>query len=149
MTHRKKILKSMIKINNLPKQLKIYKAIRCRIRNPKTFIKSSYHIVDFGDGIRALAGRQNSQNNIKIQTTIFNTNPENGKTWTLKSAKDWIKSHKSTLKRKIFAKDIVDGVSKIKKVKVAPKKFTNKQLMNKVEKLRKHFNCLPRRVEKK
>lgn len=116
--------------------------IRCRLRRSKLFEKSTYEPIKLEQGITALVGKQISQNNLKIQTLLFNTNPERGKTWALREAKDWIKVHKSSLKEKVYFDNILEKAKELllqENVYKMPKKLSNEELVKSINKLQKHF----------
>jgi len=116
--------------------------IRIRIRHPEKFDKSlSYKSINLGSGIDALIGLQKGQDNLKIQTLLFNTDSSNGKIWSLRKAKKWLKENKLSIKSKIFLKDMIDFVKK-----PAPSLLTGEQLEKAVSKLKKHFQQLPRKI---
>jgi len=118
--------------------------IRCRLRHPETFDKSySYKPISLEDGITALVGLQKGQDNLKVQTILFNTNPEGGNVWSLRKAKDWIKLNKSSLKTKVFLNDIVKNIRKS-----APKMLDGEKLQKAVERLNYHFQS-PKKINRK
>lgn len=125
--------------------------IRCRLRRAKLFMKSTLEPIKLEDGVNALIGKQHGQDNLKIQTLLFNTNAGKGKIWNLRDAKDWIKSHKQTLKERVFFDDIMEKAKEIllqEKVYSLPKKMTANDLNKSIEKLQRHFQKLPRRIKK-
>jgi len=114
---------------------KVYLPIHCRLRPSETFDKSyPYKPVKLEDGITALVGIQKGQDNVKVQTLLFNTNPESGSAWSLRKAKEWIKLNKSNIKAKVFLKDIVKNVSV-----PSPKIISGDKLSKAVERLSMHF----------
>ena len=118
--------------------------IRCRLRHPETFDKSySYKPINLEDGVIALVGLQKGQDNLKVQTILFNTNPENGDVWSLRKAKEWIKINKSSLKTKVILNDIVKNIRK-----PAPKLLAGDKLIKAVEKLNYHFKESNKKLQK-
>ena len=117
--------------------------IRTRIRHPQTFDSKNYpyRSVYLDNGITAIVGVQKSQNNFKVQSLLFNTNPnKNTKTWALRKAKDWVKLNKATVKSKVFFED----VNKYAIKKSAPKIMTREELARAVDQLRAKFNQFPK-----
>jgi len=114
--------------------------IRCRLRKPSTFDKSyAYKPINLENGITALIGLQKGQDNLKVQTLLFNTNPTNGLVWTLGKAKDWMKDNKKSIKSKVFLNDIVKSISI-----PAPRLLESDKLQKAVETLNQHFMQLPK-----
>jgi len=115
--------------------------IRIRIRHPKTFDKSyGYKPVALGLGVIAIIGIQKGQDNIKVQTLLFNTNSVKGKTWSLKKAKKWLKENKQGIKSKVFISEIIKAVKK-----PAPKLLDTRNLEKAVIKLNNRFSRLSKK----
>ena len=117
--------------------------IRCRLRKSKLFQKSTYEPIKLEDGVTALIGKQLGQDNLKIQTLMFNTNNDRGKVWNLKMAKSWAKEHKQSLKEKVYFDDILQKAKEIlikENVYKMPALLEKTQLEKSVARLQKHFN---------
>ena len=116
--------------------------IRCRLRKSKLFQKSTYEPIKLENGVTALVGKQTGQDNLKIQTLMFNTNADRGRVWDLRMAKSWTKEHKQSLKEKVFFDDILQKAKEIliqENVYKIPLKLEKAQLTKSIEKLQKHF----------
>jgi hypothetical protein len=117
-------------------QENIFLPIRTRLRKPSTFSHEfGYRPIRLDEGITALIGLQKGQDNLKVQTVLFNTDPSNGNTWTLGKAKEWLKINKSSIRARVFLKTIVNNIKK-----EPPKLLSNMKLQKSVERLQEHFN---------
>lgn len=80
-------------MKNKPKDLRI------RQRDPRKFVKLNEIVIDEKKGIYAVVGTmKNDLTAFRIQSLIFNTDPEKGNVWTLYDAKQWVKEHKNSIK---------------------------------------------------
>lgn len=116
--------------------------IRCRLRKSKLFQKSTYEPIKLENGVTALIGKQIGQDNLKIQTLMFNTNADRGKVWDLRMAKSWVKEHKQSLKEKVYFDDILQKAKEIlikENVYRMPERLEKSQLEKSVARLQRHF----------
>lgn len=120
--------------------------IRCRLRKSKLFQKSTYEPIKLENGVTALIGKQLGQDNLKIQTLMFNTNADRGRVWDLRMAKSWVKEHKQSLKEKVYFDDILQKAKEIliqENVYKMPSRLEKSQLEKSVARLQQHFVKLP------
>jgi hypothetical protein len=116
--------------------------IRCRLRKSKLFQKSTYEPIKLENGVTALIGKQLGQDNLKIQTLMFNTNADRGRVWDLRMAKSWVKEHKQSLKEKVYFDDILQKAKEIliqENVYKMPSRLEKSQLEKSVARLQRHF----------
>lgn len=112
----KQEIKTLIKkiskaISNKKQNIKKSKTedIRIRQRNPKIFKKSTMKTISLSKsmGIKAVIGNLPYDNKIRVQTLIFNRDPEIGKSWNLKEAKEWVKDNRERIKISIGVKELL------------------------------------------
>lgn len=107
----KNIIKSIDdKLNNKKIQKsKSIEDIRIRQRDPKIFDKKSLRTIHLSKslGIKAVIGSLPNDTKLRVQTLIFNKNPEIGKSWSLKLAKSWTKENKDKIRTTIDLKELL------------------------------------------
>jgi len=83
--------------------------IRIRQRDPKIFDKKSMRTIALSKslGIEAVIGELPNDSKTRVQTLIFNKDNDNKKVWTLKEAKNWVKSHKERIKVSMNLKELL------------------------------------------
>jgi len=88
---------------------KSYDSIRIRQRDPQIFDRKTMRTIELSKSlsIRAVIGELPNDPKTRIQTLIFNRDPNFGKAWNLFEAKQWTKSHKDRIKVSINLRDLL------------------------------------------
>jgi DNA-directed RNA polymerase subunit RPC12/RpoP len=77
--------------------------VRIRIRNPKTIVEGTFRtiVISETEGIKAIIGilKSDKTGPTHIQSVLFDK-----ERWTVERAKEWVKSHKDTLKSMFYVK---------------------------------------------
>lgn len=86
--------------------------IRIRQRDPRIFSRETLRTITISKslGIKAVIGNLPSDNKLRVQTLIFNRNPQIGKSWNLHEAKDWVRSNKDRVKISIDVKELLQKI---------------------------------------
>lgn len=107
-------IKDLIKSINSAIEGKIQKSedIRIRQRDPKIFDKKSMRTVSLSKslGIKAVIGNLPTDSKLRVQTLVFNRDPQIGKSWDLKEAKEWTKANKERIKISIDVKELLQKI---------------------------------------
>jgi DNA-directed RNA polymerase specialized sigma subunit len=81
--------------------------IRIRQRDPKIFDRKTLRTIDLTKSIKAVYGCLPNDSMLRVQTLIFNRNPQKGEVWSLKKSKEWVNENKQKIKISIDVKDLL------------------------------------------